>query len=212
MRPMAHVLRPSWAALLLAVVVFVGGCTGPATPPSDTPTTAPPPFADCAVLSTTPGGATPAAGGPGPGAPAGSLPPELELPCFTGGEPVALRSLRGPAVVNLWAAWCLPCRKELPAFQRLAERAGDQVHVIGVNTKDDRVAAQTLADDLGVAFPTLYDLDEKLLHALEVPPFLPVTFFIDEAGRIRHIDQSGALDDADLAAALERHLGVVVPL
>ncbi|HEX5540163.1 MAG TPA: TlpA disulfide reductase family protein [Micromonospora sp.] len=216
---------PAVVLLLLPVLLLAVACT--ANPQqTETLPTAPPPFADCAALSAPPGGTGAAAADnssvpeSSPGVPhspgdaaaeKGAALPEIELPCFTGGEPVALRGLRGPAVVNLWVAWCLPCRKELPAFQRLAERAGDQVHVIGVNTKDDRGAAQTLAEDLGLTFPTLFDLDEELLRALNVRPFLPVTLFIDESGQIRHLDQSGALDDADLAAAVERHLGVVVP-
>ena len=83
-----------------------------------------------------------------PGGPEGRL-PDLRLPCFTGGEPVGLDAVRGPAVINLWASWCGPCRKELPAFQRLAGRTGGQLHVVGVDTRDDREAAQSLAADLG---------------------------------------------------------------
>ena len=136
--------------------------------------------------------------------------PDLTLPCFTGGPDVALGALRGPAVINLWASWCEPCRTELPAFQRLSERAGGKVRVVGVNTRDGRDAAQSIGEDFELRFPTLFDPDESLRRAL-ARQILPITLFVDGQGRIRHQDETGALDDAALAALVRRHLGVAVP-
>jgi len=136
--------------------------------------------------------------------------PDLTLPCFTGGPDVALGALRGPAVINLWASWCEPCRTELPAFQRLSERAGGKVRVVGVNTRDGRDAAQSIGEDFGLRFPTLFDPYESLRGAL-ARQLLPITLFVDGQGRIRHQDETGALDDAALAALVRRHLGVAVP-
>ncbi|GAA2714749.1 TlpA family protein disulfide reductase [Micromonospora olivasterospora] len=142
-------------------------------------------------------------------APAGAMLPELALPCFTGGEPVALRDIRGPAVINLWASWCPPCRKELPAFQRLSERAAGRLQVIGVNTRDTRDAAQSIGEDFGIRFPVLFDQGESLRRGLERNA-VPLTVLVDGDGRIRHVDTSGALDDARLAALVREHLGVAV--
>ncbi|MFD0819309.1 TlpA family protein disulfide reductase, partial [Micromonospora zhanjiangensis] len=152
-----------------------------------------------------------AAGGPAGDAAAGTVTrlPDLRLPCFTGGAPVGLAELPGPAVINLWASWCPPCRKELPAFQRLAVRAGDRLHVLGVDTRDDRAAAESLATDFGLTYPTLFDPDERLRRAL-ARTALPVTLFVDGQGRVRHVDNTGALTDDTLAALVERHLDVPV--
>lgn len=136
--------------------------------------------------------------------------PDLGLPCFTGGETIALRSLRGPAVINLWASWCDPCRKELPALQRLADRAGGRLHVVGVNTRDDRAVAQDLATDFGLTFPSLSDPGERLRLALR-RNVLPMTLFVDSEGRVRYLYDSTALDDAKLTELVARHLGVAVP-
>lgn len=206
-----------FVALLLPVLLFGAGCaTAGGEPPAQAGT--PAPFADCTTLTAPPAAADPA----GPPAGLGTRPtlgsaadqtqplPDLGLPCFTGGEMVSLRSLRGPAVINLWASWCDPCRKELPAFQRLAERASGQVHVVGVDTRDDRAAAQSLAADFGLTFPTLFDPGEKLRLKLE-RNVLPMTLFVDGQGRVRHVYDATALDDSLLAELVARHLGVAVP-
>ncbi|WP_422774508.1 TlpA family protein disulfide reductase [Plantactinospora sp. WMMC1484] len=187
-------------------------------------------FADCgalaAPLTTSPGEpGTPAGSGrsavPGRSAGAGTVPetsagsgsalPAVSLPCFSGEPEVAVGELRGPAVINLWASWCAPCRRELPAFQRLSTRAGDRLRVIGVNTRDSWPAAESIGVDFGLEFPSLYDRDQKLLRELGGRAVLPITLFVDADGRIRHRDETGALDDAELTALVRRHLGVAVP-
>ncbi|WP_018352229.1 TlpA disulfide reductase family protein [Longispora albida] len=123
-----------------------------------------------------------------------------ELPCFTGG---AQSTIQGPAVVNLWASWCAPCRQELPAFQRLADQG--KVKVIGVVTLDDRSRALSTAKDLGVTFPALYDPEGKV-HKSTGKSFLPITLFVDRDGKTVHTYTGAALDDATLAKLVEEKL------
>ncbi|MGK5743257.1 TlpA family protein disulfide reductase [Micromonospora sp. URMC 103] len=201
------------AALVLPLLLATAaGCTAtgadgpaPAGPRAERPS----PFGDCAALTTAPS-SPPAAPAADADATAGDRLPELTLSCFTGGGPVALRDVRGPAVVNIWASWCAPCRKELPAFQRLSERADGRLRVIGVNSRDTRSAAQSIGEDFGVRFPMLVDQGEALQRALNRNAF-PLTLFVDGQGRVRHTDVSGALDDARLEALVDEHLGVAVP-
>ncbi|MEV7330661.1 TlpA disulfide reductase family protein [Micromonospora sp. NPDC093244] len=198
------------ALLVLPLLLAVAGCTaGPSDDPA--PRRAAPerpsPFRDCATLGTPPTAASP---GAAPSAtPGGTALPELTLACFTGGAPVALRSVAGPAVINIWASWCPPCRKELPAFQRLSERAAGQLQVIGVNSRDSRGGAQSIGEDYGVRFPILVDQGEALQRALERNA-IPLTLFVDVQGRIRHVDATGALDDTQLAKLVRQHLGLAV--
>lgn len=188
--------------VLLAVpLLLAAACSATPEPPADA---ARPPFADCGGLTEPPAGT-----GRGGSTPTNQL-PDLELPCFTGGAAVPLRALRGPVVINLWASWCAPCRAELPAFQRLADRAGGHLHVVGVDTRDRPAAAQSLATELGLTFPTLTDPGEKLRVAVKRSA-LPVTMFIDASGRVRHIHDSTALDDRALADLVGRHLDVRLP-
>ncbi|MGS2613014.1 TlpA family protein disulfide reductase [Micromonospora sp. LZ34] len=201
-----------FAALLVPLLLAAAGCTGTGQEAAPTRQGAaagrPSPFQDCAALTAAPD-ATPANAAPA-GSGAGDPLPELTLNCFTGGAPVALRDVRGPAVVNVWASWCAPCRKELPAFQRLSERTTGQLQVLGVNSRDSRAGAQSIGEDFGVRFPVLIDQGEALQRALGRNA-IPLTLFVDGQGRVRHVDASGALDDARLAALVRQHLGLAVP-
>lgn len=191
-----------WAALPL--MLLLGACTpgDSEDQPAAMPTT-PSPFADCSALAAPPPSGVPpsTAGG------AGITLPELSLPCFTGGQPVALTGLRGPAVINLWASWCGPCRDELPVVQGLADRARGRLHVLGVDVGDSREAAASFATARKVTMPTLYDRERKLLAALGKVN-LPVTVFVDAAGR--PFAHPLPMDARALAELTRKHTGVTV--
>lgn len=129
--------------------------------------------------------------------------PEVTLPCFTGGEPVQVKGLRGPMVINFWASWCPPCAAELPAFQRLSE-AGS-VPVIGVATDDTRQAALSRAIDLGVTFPMLFDRGGELRRA-RGESALPLTLFVKAGGEVSSY-AGPPLTDETLAALVKQRLG-----
>jgi len=219
------VRRPGWLAPALALlsIAVVSACSGSAAE-DETPApfagcgtlTAPPPSAAAAPLLSAAAAAPPASGAAGGAAPpvaagAAASPgvalPDLWLPCFTGGEQVALRDLRGPAVINLWASWCGPCRTELPVMQRLAEQAGGRLTVLGVDTGDSRADGASFAAAAGVTMPTLIDSDKKLLSAVGRIT-LPVTIFVDAAGR--YVAHPLPLDARSLADKVRTHTGVTV--
>jgi thiol-disulfide isomerase/thioredoxin len=211
---------------LVPLLLLATACTGsdadsevgPAPAAQTAATTA---FADCGTLTaplsaassaspnTAASTAPPTSTGTAESAGSGEPLPDLSLPCFTGGTQVSLGALRGPAVINLWASWCGPCRKELPAFQRLSERTAGKLRVVGVSAQTGRSAAQSIGEDFGLRFPTLYDPDNRLRLALR-RAVMPITLFVDGEGRIRHRDETGALDDAELADLVRQHLGVAV--
>ncbi|GAB2943019.1 hypothetical protein GCM10027280_34600 [Micromonospora polyrhachis] len=220
--------------VLLPSLLLGAACTNAADQETPEPTVVVAPFAECSALTTPPAGSTvppsagsaasPVAGSAPPSAGSAALPasgsatalPDVRLPCSTGGTEVPVAAIRGPAVINFWASWCPPCRKELPVFQRLADRSDGRIHVIGMNTTDDRGTAAALAKELKLSFPNIFDQEGKVrlkLIQLELArAVLPITVFVDGQGRVRHVDTSGALDDASLAELVERHLAVAVPL
>ena len=138
----------------------------------------------------------------------GSL-PDLTLPCFAGGAPVRLGGFGKPAVINVWASWCGPCISELPQIQRYAREAGDRLVVLGVVTEDDANSAASLATDLRLTFPAVYDRGGELRKALGRTA-LPITLFVDPTGRLAFTYEGPALSHDRLAALVKQHLGVAV--
>ncbi|WP_213454992.1 TlpA family protein disulfide reductase [Rhizomonospora bruguierae] len=204
---------------MLAVVALVAGCTAeaggsPSAQATGASTTPAAPFAACDGLTAVPpdaGRDTAGADAPGGGPTQPPRPlPAVELNCFAGGPAVQVSAVRGPALINLWASWCSPCRRELPVFERYARRAAGQVHVVGVDTKDDREVAEDLVRELGITFPTLYDREQRLLFAMSRTA-LPVTLFVDRSGQVRFVYAAEALDEPTLARYAKQYLGVVVP-
>jgi thiol-disulfide isomerase/thioredoxin len=144
----------------------------------------------------------------GPSAP-DSLLAGISLPCLTGGEDLELGRIGRPLVINLWASWCGPCRAELPELQRFADAAGDRVVLLGVVTGDTRSAATSLAADLAITFPSVFDAQEQVKRATGQPP-MPQTLFVDAAGNVRHVYAGPPLTTEGLADLTRTHLGVSV--
>jgi len=186
--------------LTLPLALLLAACTAEVTPAAEPETASP--FADCAALTKPP-----------PSAPAtrakttGNTLPEVELSCFTGGATVKLTELRGPAVVNLWASWCEPCRTELPAMQQLADHTAGRLTVVGVDTGDDRGAAASFGAEHKVAMPTLYDREKKLIGKLGRST-LPVTIFLGDNGSM-HVEPL-PLDETKLDDLVRSWTGVTV--
>ena len=111
--------------------------------------------------------------------------PAFELPRLDTGRELGLASLRGKVVlVNFWATWCDPCRKEIPRLQEAWTRyRGGDVVFIGVDTQDFRGDARRALRKYGVTYPNVYDGTGRVLKRYGGLP-LPRTFVLDRRGRI----------------------------
>lgn len=119
------------------------------------------------------------------------------------GDTFSLDELRGaPVVLNFWATWCGPCRRELPALQAAAERYDGEVLIVGVDQGEDASTVQAFADELGLTFPVPLDGELDVAHDYNVKG-LPTTFFIDADGVIRHI-WTGEMNSVTLAEGISR--------
>lgn len=136
--------------------------------------------------------------------------PDIVLPCLGGGPDVNLSSLRGPMVVNLWAQWCGPCRDELPYYQKLHERAGDTVSVLGIDYLDTQPRrALELVRETGVTFPLLADPAGQIRVPFRVRG-LPGVLFVDGGGTVVHIEYTVIGSYAQLRGLVSEHLGITV--
>jgi thiol-disulfide isomerase/thioredoxin len=87
-----------------------------------------------------------------------------------------------PVIVNLWASWCTPCRREMPLIDAFAAEH-PEVAVLGVAVLDDIESAEDFAGEIGVSYPLGYDDREQLTAGYQVTG-LPATFWIDGDGDI----------------------------
>lgn len=109
-----------------------------------------------------------------------------------------------PAVVNFFAAWCEPCRQELPVLAR-ASAAATGVAFVGVDFQDSRSNAVDMLDRFGVAYPAAYDPKGDIGASYGIRG-LPATAFVDAQGRVTEL-HLGPLT----AAELDRRLSQLSP-
>jgi hypothetical protein len=93
-------------------------------------------------------------------------------------------------------------------MQELADATAGRLHVVGIDTFDDRAAGLSFAAGKGVTMPTFFDPDKKLLTALGRAN-LPITVFVGADGR-RHLYDGKALDKPTLGGLVRTHTGVTV--
>lgn len=93
---------------------------------------------------------------------------------------IASEELRGrPVVLNFWASWCTPCRREMPLFQEAWETYRDRgLLVVGVDVKDAPDSALEFLDKVAVTYPIVRDDEEALIRALGITTGLPQTYFL----------------------------------
>jgi cytochrome c biogenesis protein CcmG, thiol:disulfide interchange protein DsbE len=128
------------------------------------------------------------------------------LPGARKGLRARLADLRGehPAVVNIWAAWCGPCRAEMPVMQRVSLDFGKQVAFIGVDLRDNREAARTFLRKIPVTYPS-YDDPSGQVYNAEGLAGVPSTLFYDRRGRQTFVHQGPYFEQADLVRDIRQY-------
>jgi cytochrome c biogenesis protein CcmG, thiol:disulfide interchange protein DsbE len=117
-----------------------------------------------------------------------------------------LASLEGqPVVINKWASWCVPCRSEFGAFQRVSLARGRQVAFLGIDSGDTSHAdAAAFLKSHPVSYPSYFDESGQAGVAITDSTFTPVTVFYDRHGR-EYIRQGPYLNEAKLEQDVTRY-------
>lgn len=145
--------------------------------------------------------------------------PEFTLPVLANGdtlgkregEPLSLSELRGrPVVLNFWASWCVPCKREASILEG-AWRAGKAqgLVVLGLDVQDLSGNALDFIAEYGQTYPHVRDKSEKSYREYGLTG-VPETFFIDRAGRVR-VHWVGEINARQIADGIELILGTSDP-
>ncbi len=130
--------------------------------------------------------------------------PDVTLQPLGDGDAVDLGELEGPMVVNLWASWCGPCKRELPVYQSFAQKYDGKVDVLGIDWQETREdAARDLARKSGVTYPLVADPEGKLRTQV-----LPKVILVDADGTVAFEKYVEIKSVAQLEDLVEQHLKV----
>ncbi len=129
----------------------------------------------------------------------GAVSPELTLRIKDADDKfVDLAQFKGRVVlINFWATWCQPCRKEFPSLGRVRKIfKPNQFEVIAVNVGEDPDAVFSFTGSTD--FPVVFDRDSKAMGAWSVRG-LPTTFLVDRKGRLAYRATGGReFDDPEI--------------
>ena len=148
--------------------------------------------------------------------------PDVDMP-DTQGVPHKLSQWRGhPLMVNFWATWCDPCRREIPLLKQLRhERSGESLEIVGIAV-DFKDAVVDYTRKIGIDYPVLIGEKDGIsaIEAFGMDAVFPFTVFADTKGRIftvkvgeLHEDEAKVILDglrevdtgkADITAARQR--------
>ena len=108
----------------------------------------------------------------------------IPLKPFPEGKVTSLEEFKGKLVlVNFWAPWCIPCRKEFPELEKLAEKyKGKAFQIIGVTAEKNKRSINGFLKKRPVSFPILQDSEGKLHESLRVQT-MPYTILLDRTGK-----------------------------
>ena len=111
----------------------------------------------------------------------------LDFTIYDGkGNKVHLSDFAGTKIIlNFWASWCVPCKKEMPDFNKKYLEYGDEIQFLMIDfAKDDKIEdAKKYVSDMGFEFPVYFDIDGDAFLTYEVSAF-PTTIFIDAKGNV----------------------------
>jgi thiol-disulfide isomerase/thioredoxin len=125
--------------------------------------------------------------------------PVFSVKALNGDGTLSLDDLRGtPVVLNFWASWCEPCKKETPDLIAFA-KAHPEVRVVGIAVNDEPKDSRAFAAQYKVTYDLGSDPDAETQDLIGFPG-LPATYFLDAEGRYAADPKFGPVVPDDLNA------------
>lgn len=119
------------------------------------------------------------------------------------GKLMRLSDFRGkPVLLNFWATWCPPCRKEIPELQLFHEQYGDRIVLLGIDWGENVEDVRNFLKRYGATYINLMDKDGKFFVSYQLTG-LPTSYWIDEQGIIRGM-WLGAMDIEDMVTGFKK--------
>jgi peroxiredoxin len=117
----------------------------------------------------------------------GDRAPDFVLKDLNGKEH-KLSDYKGKGVfLNFWGSWCEPCKKEMPAIEKVGKEFKSKgVKILAVNVGEPDLIVKKFAEQYRLTFPIMIDNNKEVLRAYGVDP-LPTTFLIDSKGRVKEV-------------------------
>ncbi|HUG07700.1 MAG TPA: TlpA disulfide reductase family protein [Acidimicrobiia bacterium] len=116
-----------------------------------------------------------------------------------------LAALDRPAVVNVWASWCLPCRSEAPLLNQAHAEHGDVIEFIGVDVQDSQRGAKEFLAEFGLEFDHFFDRNRQVPNSYGGIG-TPITMFFAPHGELVTI-HNGVIDERTLAINIDELTG-----
>ena len=129
--------------------------------------------------------------------------------CVDGSKGLALESLRGPMIVNVWGSWCASCLDEIPDFVSFYAKAKGKVALVGVAVEEASPEnSKRFIVNNGITWPNYYDRDSKSRGYFGMG--VPVTWFISSDGKVQHKKIGIIKSEDELITLTEKYLGVKI--
>jgi thiol-disulfide isomerase/thioredoxin len=133
------------------------------------------------------------------GAPA----PDFNLTPEGGGAAIGPKSFAGKVViVDFWATWCAPCKDSFPAYQRMVDKFGGELVVVGVSVDDDPKGIAGFRSATGVKFPLVWD-EGQVAAGVYKPGTMPTSYVLNRHGIVQFVHQGFRSGEE---SAIEEHV------
>ena len=132
---------------------------------------------------------------------AGSPLPDFKLVSLNNSEVDLNQYLGKPIIINFWATWCVPCKQEMPLFERYYQNQNGQLIILGIDNEEPADIIRPFVIENQISYPILLDNQGKIRDQFMIRGF-PTSLFIDAKG-IYKAEHIGLLDDESLKSYLQ---------